>query len=199
VSDHLIAEANRHAKALPVNPDRLALALALQTIDELERENATLREKDEDWENAVLHARDHRCDEAHCTCVVPLLGKINQLERENSALREQLINVTSELTVTKANALAHKERLERENAALKQRILDDNKAYGCELRDPSGTIWDHAKQLQAENAALRAALDQQANYQRDLRADRDRLDWVCEHLFTTRSAIDAKLEKEAQP
>jgi methionyl-tRNA formyltransferase len=43
MSDHLIAEANRHAKALPVNPDRLALALALQTIDELERENATLR------------------------------------------------------------------------------------------------------------------------------------------------------------
>jgi hypothetical protein len=43
VSDHLIAEANRHAKALPVNPDRLALALALQTIDELERENAALR------------------------------------------------------------------------------------------------------------------------------------------------------------
>jgi hypothetical protein len=45
VSDHLIAEANRHAKALPVNPDRLALALALQTIDELERENAALRNK----------------------------------------------------------------------------------------------------------------------------------------------------------
>lgn len=43
MSDHLIAEANRHAKALPVNPDRLALALALQTIDELERENAALR------------------------------------------------------------------------------------------------------------------------------------------------------------
>jgi hypothetical protein len=84
---------------------------------ELERENAALREKDEDWENAVLHARDHRCDEAHCTCVVPLLGKINQLERENSVLR--------------------------------------------------------------------SALDQQANYQRELRADRDRLDWLGENTEIT--------------
>jgi hypothetical protein len=51
MSDHLIAEANRHAKALPVNPDRLAIALALQTIDELERENAALRDDKErlDW------------------------------------------------------------------------------------------------------------------------------------------------------
>ena len=61
---------------------------------------------------------------------------------DNIALREQLINVTSELTVTKVNALADKERLE------------------------------------GEKTALRSALDQQANYQRDLRADRDRLDWL---------------------
>ena len=49
------------------------------------------------------------------------------------------------------------DKLECENAALKQRILDDNKAYGCELRDQAGTIWDHAKRLQKENAELRAA------------------------------------------
>lgn len=49
-------------------------------------------------------------------------------------------------------------QLERENTALKQRILDDNKAYGCEIRDPSGTIWDHAQKLQKENAALRERL-----------------------------------------
>lgn len=58
----------------------------------------------------------------------------------------------------------HIEKLERENAALKQRILDDNKAYGCELMDPSETIWDHAKRLQQENAALRV--------------DKERLDWL---------------------
>lgn len=32
--------------------------------------------------------------------------------------------------------------------------------------------------LEAENAALKAALDHQMTYQRELRADRDRLDWL---------------------
>jgi hypothetical protein len=70
------------------------------------------------------------------------------------------------------------DKLEAENAALKKRIIDDNKAYGCEIRDPSGTIWDHAQILQKENAALKTALDHQMTYQRELRADRDRLDWL---------------------
>ena len=33
-------------------------------------------------------------------------------------------------------------------------------------------------ELQKENAALKAALDHQMTYQRELRADRDRLDWL---------------------
>lgn len=41
---------------------------------------------------------------------------------DNIALREQLINVTSELTVTKANASADKERLEGENTALRNKL-----------------------------------------------------------------------------
>jgi hypothetical protein len=56
-------------------------------IADLERENAALREQIDDWENAVLHARDNRSEEQHCTCVAPLLGKLKQLERENAALR----------------------------------------------------------------------------------------------------------------
>lgn len=35
--------------------------------------------------------------------------------------------------------------------------------------------------LERENAALRAALDAQMQYQRELRADRDRLDWLDEN------------------
>lgn len=81
-------------------------------LDELERENAELREKNDDWENAALHAREHRCSEQHCTCVVPLLGKINQLERENAKLRahaEKLGDANDRLVV--------------ENAALEKQIL----------------------------------------------------------------------------
>jgi hypothetical protein len=66
----------------------------LRTIIEgLERENAALREKVDDWENAVLHALDHRSDEQHCTCVPPLLGKVKQLERDNAALRAAAVEV----------------------------------------------------------------------------------------------------------
>jgi hypothetical protein len=57
----------------------------------LERENAVLREQIDDWENAVLHALDHRPDEQHCTCVAPLVGKVKQLERENAALQKLII------------------------------------------------------------------------------------------------------------
>jgi hypothetical protein len=57
------------------------------TIADLQRENAALREKVDDWENAVAHALEHRSEEQHCTCVPPLLGKVKQLERDNAALR----------------------------------------------------------------------------------------------------------------
>jgi hypothetical protein len=61
------------------------------TIADLQRENAALREKVDDWENAVAHALDHRSDEQHCTCVPPLLGKVKQLERANAALEKLII------------------------------------------------------------------------------------------------------------
>jgi hypothetical protein len=54
-------------------------------------ENESLREKIADWENAVLHALEHRPDEQHCTCVAPLVGKVRQLERENAALQKLII------------------------------------------------------------------------------------------------------------
>ena len=63
------------------------------TIADLQRENAALREKIDDWENAVAHALEHRPDEQHCTCVPPLLGKVKQLERANAALEKLIIKV----------------------------------------------------------------------------------------------------------
>lgn len=35
-----------------------------------------------------------------------------------------------------------------------------------------------ARELERENAALKAALDHQMTYQRELRADKERLDWL---------------------
>jgi hypothetical protein len=76
---------------------------------------------------------------------------------------------------------------------------------------PRWVLANFARELERENAALRLALDQQANYQRELRADRDRLDWLARNrsvstierpLFVTpeslRAAIDAA-RNGAQP
>ena len=67
-------------------------------------------------------------------------------------------------------------------------------------------VLSYASQLERENAALKKALDAQADYQRELRADRDRLDWLCmtDHWFDVpsdenwtpesfRAAIDAAM------
>jgi hypothetical protein len=41
----------------------------------------------------------------------------------------------------------------------KSKFIQQNKDLGCENMDPNGTIWDHAKKLQAENEMLREALE----------------------------------------
>lgn len=81
-------------------------------------------------------------------------------------------------------------------------------------------LMQKTQQLESENAALRKALYAQADYQRELRADRDRLDWLEVHgepvtyeeaphelvwcvigergQRSIRAAIDAARAKEAQ-
>ena len=51
-------------------------------------------------------------------------------------------------------------RLERERDEWKAKYIQQNKDLGCELRDPNGTIWDHAKTLQSEVEHLKSQLTQ---------------------------------------
>jgi hypothetical protein len=67
--------------------------ILLAELEKLQRDNAVLREQIDDWEDAVLHALDHRSDEQHCTCVPPLLWKMKQLERKYAALEKLIIKV----------------------------------------------------------------------------------------------------------
>jgi hypothetical protein len=52
------------------------------------------------------------------------------------------------------------EKLERERDEWKEKYIQQNKDLGCELRDPNGTIWDHAKTLQSEVEYLKSQLTQ---------------------------------------
>ena len=62
-------------------------------------------------------------------------------------------------------AKAYKRVLKETNAQLKRELdewkakyIQQNKDLGCELRDPNGTIWDHAKTLQRERDEARAEM-----------------------------------------
>ena len=84
-------------------------------------------------------------------------------------------NQTTPAGVTSAGVeciMTERDQLRARVTTLEQRILDDNKAFGCELRDPNGTIWEHADKLQKENA--------------DLRRDREDLDWLEKHFHEVR-------------
>lgn len=71
-------------------------------------------------------------------------------------------------------------------AELEQRILDDNKAYGCELMDPNGTIWEHATRLQTEAG-------KEKDHIAALEADKRRLDWLDDRRRCTLQKITGKI------
>jgi FtsZ-binding cell division protein ZapB len=48
--------------------------------------------------------------------------------------------------------------LERELVAAKDALLKAHKDYGCELRDPNGTIWEHAAKVQQQRDRLEREL-----------------------------------------
>ena len=93
-----------------------------------------------------------------------------------------------------------RDQLRAEVERLTKQIKDDSRSYGCELRDPNGTIW--------EQAAKDHARAERAEAERDaLAKDKARLDWlsVSDAWFdypatgaftpdTIRAAIDAAMK-----
>jgi hypothetical protein len=101
-------------------------AALLAKLEQLKRETAALREQVDDWENAVLHARDNRSQEQHCTCVAPLVGKVKQLEREKALQGLHLATMADVVLGENANDRSDETlvrevcRMAREHAARKE-------------------------------------------------------------------------------
>jgi predicted nucleic acid-binding Zn-ribbon protein len=51
--------------------------------------------------------------------------------------------------------------LERERDEWKAKYIQQNKALGCEMMDPAGTIWDYASGLQRENVQLKREVERE--------------------------------------
>ena len=98
----------------------------------------TLGERDEarQWESQALVARIQR-DQFSKT-----LGEVREILCDALPNENQL---TSFMAV----------KLVQERDEWKAKYIQQNKDLGCELMDPNGTIWDHAKKLQAELDAAR--------------------------------------------
>jgi hypothetical protein len=86
------------------------------------------------------------------------------VERQCDNQVDQMTNITDTPETDEALSTAECEsdlvirmrRMERERDEWKAKYIWQNKDLGCELRDPNGTIWDHAKTLQRERDERRA-------------------------------------------
>lgn len=57
-------------------------------------------------------------------------------------------------------------KLECERDEWRKKFIQQNKDLGCEMMDPNGTIWDYAKKLQKDIAAIN---DRRDNFEENLR------------------------------
>jgi hypothetical protein len=94
---------------------------------------------------------------------------IDKLREEIKALRNEIARLGNQTNwVCKCGGTDTEGQRENEEQA---RLLGKGAEREARLLGRIG-------ELQQENAALKTALDHQMNYQRELRADKDRLDWL---------------------
>lgn len=103
-----------------------------------------------------------------------------KLERERDEAREELAKIEQKVSIQlgghadsklwgEAGLIAATMRcVDALNEVTEQRdewklkFIQQNKYLGCEIMDPNGTIWDHAKKLQAELTAVTEQRDRLA-------------------------------------
>jgi len=83
------------------------------------------------------------------------------IERELAAAKAECEKMKTELGVGvwhSAELSSELARLRAEVERLMKQIKDDNRSYGCELRDPNGTIWEQATKDRARAERAEAEL-----------------------------------------
>lgn len=125
--------------------------LLWDALERLERERDEAREELADWALIVEAVHSDRRNERHCVCAT-----VYRKERDDAladAVRWQSIAEGRGRT----DAVDAGELL-RDLAEAREALRQAHKDYGCELRDPNGTIWEHAAKLQEQLAAAKQEL-----------------------------------------
>ena len=102
---------------------------------------------------------------------------------------------TTALTAEIAHLRAEVERL-------KKQIKDDNRSYGCELRDPNGTIWEQAAKDHARAERAEAEVKRLGHLEAVLRScafDKDGTAWktVCGWWSKKYDAVERQMSENA--
>ena len=149
--------------------------LLWDALERLERERDDAREELADWALIAEAVHSDRRNERHCVCAT-----VYRKERDDAladAVRWQSIAEGRGRVDEADDEFARRLERERDEALDQEKIHYDNcvsleqqrdearealrqthKDYGCELRDPNGTIWDHAAKLQEQLAAAKQEL-----------------------------------------
>ena len=100
-----------------------------------------------------------------------LVKRFTKLEHERDILKKHIsIMDISHKTANDEyfELAADNEKLERERDEWKAKYIQQNKDLGCEQMDPNGTIWEYAKKLQKDIAAIN---DRRDNFEERLRVE----------------------------
>ena len=139
-----------------------------------------LRAEVEKWQSvaATMSAeREHNANEAGRLRaeVERLMATLSAIEEDGTSEHNAAVGLRQNLVAVLAlyeRAEAELARLRAEVERLTKQIKDDNRAYGCELRDPNGTIWeqaakDHARaeRAEAELAAIKQGHGELGKYE----------------------------------
>ena len=115
-------------------------------------------------------------------------------EKENAELKAKLEEM---ILGYESNTLLVLDKLAKAEA----NILQIHKDLGYELRDPCGTIWEHADKVQKENAELKAKLEEMVlEYDvlttRCMKAEGERATWrkclFCDTVYPNEIPVDSR-------
>ena len=198
----------------PVNPPRT-------TPTATPRTDAALLSSDCAWNcgHTFKLLIEEKYDQGKCVCtgpdiawgnagVVVLANFARQLETELTAARsERDLAITRVASILWSGAIdkhtcgdvqkwvedytAELTRLRAEVERLKKQIKDDNRSYGCELRDPNGTIWEQAAKDHARAERAEVEVEQ-------LKADVTRETTVCDTACMEAQRLRAELKELSQ-
>ncbi len=208
-----------HVARLRLDPEASGCDQTLSFARQLETELAEAKAECErlqalgSWAHTCIHHTDEQRSRAErCSvCATAELARLRAELADEKNLHTQTRTVVEELNTictdlrnaggppfirSEAIRLLREDQvtLRAEVERLTKQIKDDNRAYGCELRDPNGTIWEQAAKDHAR--AERAEAELKASRYETVKAAQEGLRECIRAEHAEAALAEAKVERE---